>query len=160
MRCPRRRLPPLQGERLFFSRSRGRGIVRPVSVVRSKQVYIYDSMDHLSGGGRKPLVFKEFPPEIIDLIRSKSTAFGRATRRASSDPACILSVASSAWSSGNPPVVPRQTEVNDSYSAIHDAPNGGFLTSMAPSGGLPDTSASGRGDSWIYLFTYPRVSTQ
>ena len=35
--------------------------------------------------------------KIATLIPSKSTAFGRVTRRASSDPACFLPETSSAW---------------------------------------------------------------
>jgi hypothetical protein len=90
------------------------------------------------------------------LIPSKSTASGRVTRTASSDPACILREihpglalmramqewpTPSIWDSPSPHDEDGLSPVNS------DAPNGGYLTQTAPLGGLPNTSASGRG--WL-----------
>jgi hypothetical protein len=88
-----------------------------------------------------------------------TTAYGRETRGASSDPACRLlfftiqrgdqfgnRLRSTDWWRGV--TDPEDEETEERCLSVPHAPDGGHPTETAPSGGLPDTSASGRGASF------------
>src|SRR5262249_56946547 len=86
-------------------------------------------------------------------LRHEATASGRATRRASSDPACLLPPPSRGplrWQSNGPGPGRGGGEAGSQAGSSADfhAPDGGYLTETAPSGDLPDTTASGRGASF------------
>ena len=91
---------------------------------------------------------------LLHLVH-ETTASGRATRRASSDPACLLPSPTlgsrGRWLRGHG-IGPRGQAIGvdavsrGASSAIH-APNGGNPTWTAPSGGHPNTTSSGCG--WL-----------
>jgi hypothetical protein len=91
-------------------------------------------------GLRRPAILL---PDDIDegLVRSKSTASGRVTRRASSDPACILPHSvSHPWDRSEKAPSAGLRSAREGPRAVYcvsdiHAPNGGYLTYSAPSGG-------------------------
>jgi len=88
----------------------------------------------------------------------ENTASGRATRRASSDPACLLPSPTlgprGRWLRGHG-IGPRGQSigvaaVSQGPTSAIPAPTEGNPTWTAPSGGHPNTTSSGRG--WLFAF--------
>ena len=78
-------------------------------------------------------------------LLTETTASGRVTRRASSDPACFLRGTCWPRHLGSSSEKPLPSILKSLSLGDINAPNGGNLTQTAPGGGLPHTTASGRG---------------